>query len=1024
MACSLMKTISRLRAAMSGFVLGLAVHAAGAAIQEGALRLAANQLAPGQSFELTGQWYYQPGYTLQPADRPETVMPAHCVRVPVPQLLNRIHWWLDDSEDFNQRETARLQALGFDTERAEDGWYYLRLDLPALPADRHLFLEFDGVAMVSRAYCNGRLLGEHKGMFSRFSYLLTPHLRLGENLLAVHVSMEKIPASTLALGEAVTVNLTASKVLTMSKGMFGPLSPNFDNRAYDLHGIWQPVRLVVRGGARLDDVWFIPTLDSAEVRVEAAALAGNLPVRVRARWTNSRTGELFAEVKSPLITLRETPSSHSLVLRAVTPKLWTPAEPNLYRLTVTLESAAGDQLDAWTRNVGFRTFTVQGNQFYLNGKPYWLRGANHLPYGKNPCDPALPRKLIRLLHEANVRVTRTHATPWNEAWLDAADEIGLGVSLEGIRPWALCGRIGATPPELFAHWLMENADVVKRCRNHPSVLLYTIGNEMMLRDGKNLEKWGQLSTVVRQTRQLDPTRPVICSSEYTRDPNFYRTVLEPNGMDDGDVDDLHRYHNWYAPSSFVTDARFAAELKRNGGHRPLIGQEMSTGYPDLDTGLPVRRYTRDLLTPQAWVGQWAYPGQDPAVFLDHHRAVTKRWAERLRFERGTNTAGFLLFAAECWFAHSYDPATVKPYPVLAAVRDAWAPVGLAWETGRRRFYAGETVATAVFVTNDDEQGRDLAGLSLEMVCQDNQGGRPLQRVPLGRLPKLSYYETARVPVQIQLPEISADRVPLRLTLILKQDGRELGSTTDQIEVFAQPPTRPRLAAVATAISLGPQMRQLAEGIFADLHENLAKGDTRPGVVLLGPSASLKPLEAGGSLQRAVQAGATLIVFAPDKSLVDLFPEALLEAGAAVAEFADFTPLRTTPLGRGLAPMDLKWWGRTDDARMFVASQSHRLRPDGPAREMVRYIPPHGYLAAERLPEQYRTVLFELLIGAGRIWVCDLDCEETVGVDPAARRFAGNLLRAAAAPDALRGLTPFPSHEQSLRGIADPASGDR
>ena len=110
--------------------------------------------------------------------------------------------------------------------------------------------------------------------------------------------------------------------------------------------------------------------------------------------------------------------------------------------------------------------------------------------------------------------------------------------------------------------------------------------------------------------------------------------------------------------------------------------------------------------------------------------------------------------------------------------------------------------------------------------------------------------------------------------------------------------------------------------------------------------------------------------------------------------------------------------------MFVASQSHRLRPDGPAREMVRYIPPHGYLAAERLPEQYRTVLFELLIGAGRIWVCDLDCEETVGVDPAARRFAGNLLRAAAAPDALRGLTPFPSDEQSLRGIADPASGDR
>ncbi len=85
------------------------------------------------------------------------------------------------------------------------------------------------------------------------------------------------------------------------------------------------------------------------------------------------------------------------------------------------------------------------------------------------------------MHDNNQRVTRTHATPWNEAWLDAADEIGLGVSVEGIRPWAFVGKIGATPKDLFEHWLMENADVVRRIRNHPSVLIWTIGNEMLLR---------------------------------------------------------------------------------------------------------------------------------------------------------------------------------------------------------------------------------------------------------------------------------------------------------------------------------------------------------------------------------------------------------------------------------------------------------------------------------------------------------------------------------------------------------------
>ena len=608
----------------------------------------AKELQPGNSIDLTGKWLYRPGYSIDANEKPESALSGESFPVPVPQLLNRIRWWLDDSEDFNKHETERLKALGFDTDRAEDGWYYLKLNLPELAVGKHVFIQFDGVAMISRVYCNGQLLGEHKGMFSRFEFDLTPSLKRDENLLAVFVSMEKIPPSSLTMGQAVTVNLTASKVRSMSKGMYGPLWPSASNRDYDLHGIWQPVKLIVRNGAEIDDVWFNPSLDSAEVRVKAHTLGAPCKVSLEAKWTDVKTGSVFAHAEMEEIGLITDSMLLTLKLVSLKPKLWTPATPELYQLEVTLKSD-GKILDSWSHEVGFRTFEVKGNRFFLNGHPYWLRGADHLPYGKNPFDPALPRKLIQSLHDANVRITRTHATPWNEAWLTAADEIGLGVSLEGIRPWALSGTIGPTPPDLFAHWLMENEDVVKRARNHPSVFIYTIGNEMMLRDTKNMEKWQQLSDVVKQTRKLDPTRPVICSSEYARDPEFYNESLKPNNIDDGDADDLHRYNNWYAPSSFVTDAKLEREVKNNGGLRPLIGQEMSTGYPDLDTGLPVFRYTHDLVTPQAWVGNYSYPGSDPAIFLEHHRAVTKRWAERMRFERGTNTAGFMLFATECWF---------------------------------------------------------------------------------------------------------------------------------------------------------------------------------------------------------------------------------------------------------------------------------------------------------------------------------------------------------------------------------------
>lgn len=978
-----------------------------AAIKDGAVKLTAKQLQPGSTLELTGQWLYRPGYGVQAGETPEIAAGKGCVQVPVPQLLNRIYWWLDDSEDFKKHETARLKALGFDTERAEDGWYYLKVTVPQIPDGKHVFIEFDGIAMVSRTYCNGKLLGEHKGMFSRFEYDLTPHLRSGENLIAVFVSMEKIPPSSLSMGEAVTVNLTASKVKTMSKGMFGPLSPNFDNRAYDLHGIWQPAKLVVRGKAKLDDVWFVPSLDGAEVKVEARSLTGAQTANFMAQWTDLKTGRPFAESTVKGVTLSANPVSRAIEIRNVKPQLWTPAKPNLYRLDVKLVTDAGEVLDSWTQNVGFRTFEARGNQFLLNGKPYWLRGANHLPYGKNPFDPMLARRLIQSLHDANVGITRTHATPWNEAWLDAADEIGLAVSLEGIRPWALAGKIGATPPDIFAHWLMENEDVVKRARNHPSVFIYTVGNEMLLRDTKNVEKWQQLSDIVKQTRKVDPTRPVICSSEYAREAETYNELLKPNGIDDGDADDLHRYNNWYGPSSFVTDAKLEKEIKANGGTRPLIGQEMSSGYPDLDNGLPVLRYTRDLVTPQAWVGNYSYPGNDPKYFLEHHRAVTKRWAERLRFERGTNTAGFMLFAAECWFSHSYDAATLKPYPAVEAVREAFAPIGLALETGRRRFMSGEELETAVFISNDDESHRDLTDLKLEWMVVEKPNGKGLTRGQPAAVTKLAFHATEKAPVRIKFPEVSHRR-SLALQCRLMQGNKEISRTTDNVEVMPSPKPA-KLEAPIFARGLGQDLNR-----FLEVKGVRSSGDLSSAQVLLvGAKDGVTGLAVAGSIRKAIEAGATAIVFSPGEKFTSLFPKDILDAKASPGEFADFAPCAGTALAEQLAPMDLKWWGRKDDWRVFVADTSHRLKSGGSARELIRYIPAHSYISADKVPEQYRTVMFEIPLGRGRLWVCDLDFEASVSIDPAAQQFALNLIRAAADKNSTSKLPTVPSHEELL-----------
>ncbi len=909
----------------------------------------------GTMIDLTGKWNFTPGSS------------GKEVAVPVPQMLSRIQWWLDDSEDFKKWEQKRLDALGFDTEKTDDGTYRITFECPQLRKDRHLWVEFDGVAMQCKVACNDKPVGEHKGMFSRFSYDLTPHLKPGTNTLSVWVSMEKIPATSAQLGEAVTVNLSAAKVISMSKGMFGPLTTNKDNRAYDLVGIWQPVRLVVRGAGKIDDVWFQPSLTGAKVQVTASA-PGKVHVKL------SELGEWSGDVGEDPVTIS---------IDGLKPKLWTPAEPNLYQLDVTLERE-GQTIDHWSHKVGFRTFKVEGNQLLLNGKPYFLRGANQLPYGKNPWDPKLARKLIQLLHDGNINSTRTHATPWNQAWLDAADEIGLAVSVEGIRPWAFAGKAAdrkstiMPPKEIFEHWMMENDDVVRRCRNHPSVFIFTVGNEMLLRDTKNLDKWKLLSEVTKQTRKLAPDHPIVCSSDYTRDAEFYEKSLKPLGFDDGDVDDMHRYNGWYGNSTFVIDSKFDKEAAAGKHARPLIGQEMATGYPDLDNGLPVLRYTRDLLTPQAWVGLLAYPGNDPAPWLSEHAKVTQRWAEQMRYQRGKNTAGFSLFSAECWFSHSYDPDTVKPYPVYQAVKNAFAPLGLAIGTNRRRFYGGSELTSAINVTNDDEQFKDQSDLTV--VCTvTTPDGKELAASEPAKIDKLRYYETKSAPLKLTWPAVTSRQRAVLVTRLLKGDA-EISRTTNDIEIFPPAPESPRTK-----------------------------------IAMLKPGASLSGLAEGKDQRKAIEDGATVIVLAPTKEIVDLFPADILDVKASVGEFADWAPCRGTTLAKDLEPLDLKWWSHYSDDRAFVAKQSHRLKPGGKARELIRYIPAHGYIADDKVPEQYRCVMSEIPIGKGRLWICDLDVQDCSAVDPAAKQFELNLLAAAADPDSTRNLPAVPTHDQLLKG---------
>src|SRR5688500_5848854 len=103
---------------MTLFIAGLHTVASAQATPQG-VKVPEDKLTPGTTIDLTGQWLFKPTHALGEGEKPETSTETSGYNpVPVPQMLSRIQWWLDDSEGFKKWEQERLNKLGFDTEKS------------------------------------------------------------------------------------------------------------------------------------------------------------------------------------------------------------------------------------------------------------------------------------------------------------------------------------------------------------------------------------------------------------------------------------------------------------------------------------------------------------------------------------------------------------------------------------------------------------------------------------------------------------------------------------------------------------------------------------------------------------------------------------------------------------------------------------------------------------------------------------------------------------------------------------------
>ena len=386
------------------------------------------------------------------------------------------------------------------------GWYRKTFTVPLAAKGKLLFVEFDGVYRNSEVWINGHYLGKRPYGYSTFEYELTPHLIYGggPNVIAVKVDNSQQPNS----------------------------------RWYSGSGIYRNVWLTTLDPVHIEH-WgtyvTTPEVNSSSATVVIKTQVDNgssssTPVNLTTIVQDANGREVAREV-SKGVAARDAHTEVSQTLRVSAPELWSDERPYLYKVVSQLDQG-GRVVDRYETPLGIRSFRFDINRgFILNGKPVKIRGTcNHHDLGAlgSAVNPRAIERQLQMLKDMGVNGLRTSHNPPAPELLDLADRMGFIVMDEAFDMW----KIEKTKFDYHLDWdewhKRDLEDMVLRDRNHPSVIIWSIGNEVM-------EQWNNNplgGTISRElagiVRNLDKTRPITSACNGVTTNN---KVLTEGGLD-------------------------------------------------------------------------------------------------------------------------------------------------------------------------------------------------------------------------------------------------------------------------------------------------------------------------------------------------------------------------------------------------------------------------------------------------------------------------------------------------------------
>lgn len=338
--------------------------------------------------------------------------------------------------------------------------YEKTFDVPAEWLDKNVSFEFGGVYKEAKVYINGRLAGGYPYGYMPFTVIADDFIHEGSN----------------------TIKVVADNVGQRS------------SRWYSGGGIYRPVELVVKHPVHVKDA-----------KVTTLSIKPEAEIRINVEHTGERAVTEVLDGDKVIASV----SGNENVVRIPDARLWDAENPVLYSIRVTAYDSNGNACDVVTEKFGIRTITWDRYGFYVNGKEVELKGgclhSDNGIVGSEEYREAADRK-VKILKNFGFNAIRSAHNPCSEEMLEACDSLGMYVMDE---LWDMWFR--SKNPNDYGKYFMDNyrndlVAIVEKDYNHPSVIMYSIGNEISEPTAPGGLEITQ--DIVKRLHELDSSRPV------------------------------------------------------------------------------------------------------------------------------------------------------------------------------------------------------------------------------------------------------------------------------------------------------------------------------------------------------------------------------------------------------------------------------------------------------------------------------------------------------------------------------------